>query len=226
MSITSDIRGYADNAIEQAIEQGRQVLGQAQSQFNDVTGQANEFVGKLSGSARENVTQLSTRAGGLRTQAEKAINLDAVKSAVEPYLAHARDYRHSVTDRAEALISTAKKDPRVAKAFETAESVTGLVVETVQDRIVRPAQSLTRRGEAAPRKSPRKSTSANSTGANSSGANSSGANSSGAKSSSHASATKPATTRSASTAPARKTTARKTTARKTTAKKSSGSSKA
>lgn len=87
MSITSDIRGYADTAIEQ----GRQVLGQAQSQLNDVTGQANEFVTDL------------------RAQAEKALNLDAIKTAVEPYLAQAKGYRHSVTDRAEALINTARR---------------------------------------------------------------------------------------------------------------------
>jgi len=116
MSITRDLRGYADTAIEQ----GRQVLGQAQSQLNDVTGQANEFVSDL------------------RAQAEKALNLDAIKTAVEPYLAQAKGYRHSVTDRAEALINTAKKDPRVAKAFVTAEQLTGVVVETVQQRLVQP----------------------------------------------------------------------------------------
>jgi len=127
MSITRDIRGYADTAIEQ----GRQVLGQAQSQLNDVTGAvltpANEFVADL------------------RAQAEKALNLDAIKTAVEPYLAQAKGYRHSVTDRAEALINTAKKDPRVAKAFVTAEQLTGAVVETVQQRLVQPVWTFTGR---------------------------------------------------------------------------------
>ena len=143
MSITSEIRGYADTALEQ----GRQVFGQAQSQLNEVTGQANEFVFRLTGTARENATVLTARAGDLRAQAERAVNLDAIKSAVEPYLAHARDYRHSVTDRAESLINTAKKDPRVARAFDTAGSVTGLVVDTVQDRLVLPV--LGRREESA-----------------------------------------------------------------------------
>ncbi|HEU5008716.1 MAG TPA: hypothetical protein VFT67_17215 [Jatrophihabitantaceae bacterium] len=123
MSITRDLRGYADTALEQ----GRQVLGQAQSQLNDVTGQANEFVSDL------------------RAQAEKALNLDAIKTAVEPYLAQAKGYRHSVTDRAEALINTAKKDPRVAKAFVTAEQLTGVVVETVQQRLVQPVWTFTGR---------------------------------------------------------------------------------
>lgn len=204
MSITSDIRGYADTAIEQ----GRQVLEQAQSQLNDVTGQANEIVGKLTGTARENVTQLGDRAGDLRAQAEKAINLEAIKAAVEPYLAQARDYRHSVTDRAESLIKTAKKDPRVAKAFQTAESVTGIVVDTVQERVVKPVQSLARRGGSASGK-PAKSAAAKST------------SRPAAKSAAATkSASKPATTRSANKttakAPARKSTARKSAAKKST----------
>lgn len=120
MSITRDLRGYADTAIEQ----GRQVLGQAQSQLGGVTVQANEFVADL------------------RAQAEKALNVDALKTAVEPYLAQANGYRHSVTDRAEALINTAKKDPRVAKAFVTAEQLAGVVVETVQQRLVQPVWTI------------------------------------------------------------------------------------
>lgn len=124
MSITREIRSYADTAIEQ----GRQALGQAQSQLTDVTGAvlapAGDFVADL------------------RAQAGKAISLDAVKTAVEPYLAQANGYRHSVTDRAEVLLETAKKDPRVAKAFGTAESVTGLVRLTVQDRVVKPARAF------------------------------------------------------------------------------------
>jgi hypothetical protein len=123
MSITRELRGYADTAIEQ----GRQVLGQAQSQLGGVTVTANEFVSDL------------------RAQAEKALNVDAIKTAVEPYLAQAKGYRHSVTDRAEALINTAKKDPRVAKAFVTAEQLTGVVVETVQQRLVQPVWTLAAR---------------------------------------------------------------------------------
>jgi hypothetical protein len=118
MSITRDLREYADTAIEQ----GRHVLGQA----------------------------------------EKALNLDAIKTAVEPYLAQAKGYGHSVTDRAGSLINTAKndprvarafdtakKDPRVAKAFDTAEQVTGVVVETVQQRLVQPVITFAGRGATA-----------------------------------------------------------------------------
>jgi hypothetical protein len=132
MSITNDIRSYADTALEQ----GKQVVGQAQAQINGLTG-----------TARSNVTQLTTRAGGavtdLRTQAEKTLNLEAVRTAVEPYLAQAKQYRASVTDRAEGLFETVKSDKRVAKVVATAESLTGTVVGTVNDRVVKPVSALT-----------------------------------------------------------------------------------
>jgi hypothetical protein len=132
MSITNDIRSYADTALEQ----GKQVVGQAQAQFNEITG-----------TARTNVTHLTTRATGavtdLRTQAEKTLNLDAIRTAVEPYLAQAKQYRASVTDRAEGLFETVKSDKRVAKVVATAESFTGVVVDTVNDRVVKPVSALT-----------------------------------------------------------------------------------
>jgi len=143
MSITSDIRSYADSALEQ----GKSVLDQAQSQLNDVTSQANEFVVKLRGTATDNVTAFTKTANGyvvdLRTQAEKAVNVEAIKAAIQPYLAQAKGYSTSVTDRAEGLYNTVKKDERVAKLVTTVEGLTGLVVETVQDRVVKPVQSLT-----------------------------------------------------------------------------------
>ncbi len=146
MSITSDIRSYADTALEQ----GKQVLDQAQAQLNDVSGQANQLAGK----AKDNVSGLTGKITGsagdtladLRTQAEKAVNLDAVKSAVEPYLAQAKGYTNTVGDRAEELFSTLTSDPRVAKLVATAESLAGVVVETVHERVVKPVQSLTGRG--------------------------------------------------------------------------------
>jgi uncharacterized protein YjbJ (UPF0337 family) len=198
MSITNDIRSYADTTLEQ----GKRVVGQAQAQFNDVTGQANEFVGKLTGTAKDSVSGFTSKATGavndLRSQAEKTINIDAIKSAVEPYLAQAKQYRNSVTDRAEGLFETVKSDKRVAKVITTAESFTGVVVETVQHRVVKPVVSLTRRGtKATPKKTPAAKASA-----------------------------KPAATRPAKKAPAKKatqSTATKSTARKTPAKKAAQS---
>jgi hypothetical protein len=139
MSITSDIRAYADTAVSQ----GKQVLDTAQAQLNDVTGQANELYGKT----KDNVTDIAGKAtdavNDLRVSAEKAINFDAIKTAVEPYLAQVKDYTSIVTDRADALLSGVKSDPRVAKLVEAARPVTTVVVDTVQDRVVKPVQSLT-----------------------------------------------------------------------------------
>jgi ABC-type transporter Mla subunit MlaD len=185
MSIASDIRSYADTAVSQ----GKQVLDQAQAQLNDVTGQANEFAGK----ANEFVSDIAEKATGavtdLRSSAEKAINFGAIKTAVEPYLAQVKTYTASVTDRAEVLFQGVKNDERVAKLVDTAGSVTGVVVETVQDRVVKPVQSLTGRGRkpAAPKAATTKP------------------------------AAKPAATRPAPSKPASKPAARKAPARRTKA---------
>jgi ElaB/YqjD/DUF883 family membrane-anchored ribosome-binding protein len=113
MSITSDLRAYADKA---------------QAQLNDVTGQANEFVTKFAGPVKENVSEL-------RAQAEKAINLDAVKTAVEPYLDQVKNYRAAVTEKAEALFEQVKSDPRVKQ-----------LVDVVEERVVKPVRTLVNRG--------------------------------------------------------------------------------
>ncbi len=198
MSITNDIRGYADTALEQ----GKQVVGQAQAQINGITG-----------TARSNVTQLTNRASGavtdLRSQAEKTLNIDAIKTAVEPYLAQAKQYRASVTDRAEGLFETVKSDKRVAKVVATAESVTGTVVTTVvgtvNERVVKPVSSLTGIGAKPVTKPAARKTTAKK-------------------------ATKPASTRPAAkkTTAAKKTVAAKktTAARKTTAAKKTAAKKA
>lgn len=145
MSIRNDIREYADTAIEQ----GRQVLDQAQGQLGEVAGQATELVGKT-------ITDL-------RAQAERLVNVDALRTAAEPYLAQADSYRHSVTDRAGDWLNTARNaahsDPRIAKAYDTAEAVTVRMVETVQLRVVKPVQAFAGRGvptQPAGKPSPRK----------------------------------------------------------------------
>jgi hypothetical protein len=142
MSIASDIRSYADTAVSQ----GKQALDQAQAQINDVTGQANELYGKTRENVSEIASKASTAVNDLRVSAEKAINLDAIKTAVEPYLSQVKDYTSTVTDRAEGLLSGVKSDKRVVKLVDAAGSVTGIVVETVQERVVKPVQSLTGRG--------------------------------------------------------------------------------
>ena len=136
MSIASDIRTYADTAVSQ----GRQVLDSslatAQAQLNDVTGTANDYASTIADKATETVNEL-------RVTAEKAINLDALKTAVEPYLAQAKEYGASVTDRAEDVLNNLRSDKRVAKVLDSATAVSGVVFEQVNDRIVKPVQSLT-----------------------------------------------------------------------------------
>jgi hypothetical protein len=120
MSITRDLRSYADAALEQ----GKHVVARAQNHFEDASGQANQVVGKFAGTANKTVADLR---------------------------AHAKGYGSSVAERAEGLFAAAQQDERVAKLVGAAEVITGLVVETVHARVVKPVQSLTGRGVAAVR---------------------------------------------------------------------------
>jgi ElaB/YqjD/DUF883 family membrane-anchored ribosome-binding protein len=150
MSITSDIRSYADTALGQGKQAFDQALEQAQTQLNDVTGRYNDLVGKLTGEAKTNVSEIREKSvaavSDLRAQAEKAVNLDAIKAAVEPYLTQAKGYGTTVSAKVEELLETAKKNDQVAKLLAAAESLTGTIVETVQERIVKPVKDLTNRG--------------------------------------------------------------------------------
>ena len=200
MSITSDIRNYADTALEQGKSAVNQAVGQAQAQISQAQAQFNG----ITGTAKTNVSELTNRAQGavtdLRTQAEKTLNLDAIKTAVEPYLAQARQYRATVTDRAEELFETVygtvTRDKRVAKVVATAESFSGVVVETVTERVVKPVASLTGRGsKPAARKAATK------------------------PASTRPAAKKSSATSAAKTAPAKKATAARSTATKSTPRK-------
>jgi phage shock protein A len=142
MSIATDLRSYADTAVSQGRQFVDQAVEQAQAQLNDVTGQANELFGKGKEIANSLATNATATVTDLRTQAEKAINLDAVRTAVEPYLAQVKGYGQDLGERAESLVGTVKSDPRVAKLVEAA----GVVVETVQEKVVKPVQSLAGRG--------------------------------------------------------------------------------
>jgi ABC-type transporter Mla subunit MlaD len=55
----------------------------------------------------------------------------------------AKGYAGAVSDRAEELLATARKDERIARLLDSAEAVTGTVVETVQQHVVKPVQKLT-----------------------------------------------------------------------------------
>ena len=78
MSITSDIRSYADTAVAEGRKVLDTTLATAQVQLQNVSAVANK-----AGEAVHDV----------RTSAEKAINADALRAAVAPYVAQAKGYQ-------------------------------------------------------------------------------------------------------------------------------------
>jgi hypothetical protein len=200
MSIASDLRSYADTAVNQGKQVLDSTISTASAQLTDVTGQANEFYGKTKESVVEIAGKASSAVQDLRSSAEKAVNLNAIKTAVEPYVAQVKGYTHQVTDRAEALLAGAKIDTQVAT-----------LVGTVQERVVKPVLSLTGRGskpaQATPTPAPAKPAAAT-------------------KAATKPAATKPAATKPAPAKPATKSAATKpaaTTARKAPAKRTTNS---
>jgi hypothetical protein len=187
MSITNDLRAYADSAVDR----GRQTLSSAQSQLGGVNRQAGDFVGKVTDTATEAVTDL-------RESAEKIVNVDALRTAIEPYLSSLRSYGDSVSERVDELVATLRKDPRFAKLFDTADSVSDVVLELVQERVVKPVQSFA--GSASSRQPARKP----------SPRPGASTTTSASKSTPKSTSTRPATTRK----PATTTTARKAPAKK------------
>jgi hypothetical protein len=117
MSITSDVRAYADNAIEVAVGQGKNALDAAQA-----------GLGKLqhnvaSAKAVESITP----------------NVDALRGAIEPYLATVLAYGAQFAGRvsigAEAAVADLKKDARIAQVIHTGEALATVVVEAVHERV-------------------------------------------------------------------------------------------
>ena len=194
MSITSDLKNYVD-----------QTVATAQSQLNDVAGTANEYVGKYRDDIADVASKANDAVNDLRVGAEKAINLDAIKTAVEPYFAQAREYGSAVTDRAEGLFNGVLDDPRLAKFVETANSVSAVVIEQVTEYVVKPVQSFTGFGsKSAARTAPKPSKPATTKPANKPGTS---------RPSAVKSTAKKATAKTTSTT---KPAARKSTARKST----------
>lgn len=114
------IRTYADNAVAQ---------GKLAAE------QANQFVGSLADRATGAV-------GELRAHAERALPIDTIKSVVEPYVARTRE-------QLQKHVQTVTSDPRAAKAIATAETVAGVVTDTVTEHIVKPVVSRTGLGKPA-----------------------------------------------------------------------------
>jgi hypothetical protein len=155
MSITSDVRSYADAAVEQ----GKQVVDQAQSRLTGVASDATELAGKVSGTATEVAEKVQGHAQGLTGKAietagelrtfgetlyERVIAwpvVETVASSVEPYLGQLKEYGATVTERIEEFYADLKKNDQVAKALDSAEFVAGAVIDTVSARVVKPVRS-------------------------------------------------------------------------------------
>ena len=120
MSITSDVRSYADAALEQ----GRHVVDQAQ-------GRAHGLAGKASATYTD-----------LRGRVVALPGVEAVSSTVEPYVAQLHGYRVALTGKVEELYSGLKSNEQVAKALAPAELFVGVVLDTVDERVVKPVRSF------------------------------------------------------------------------------------
>jgi hypothetical protein len=141
MSIASDVRSYADSALEQ----GKQVVDQAQSRFSDVQGGAQDLAGKAAGKASETYTDLRTRGEALYERVSTLPVVERATAVAEPYVAQLNGYRTTVSDKVEQLYTDLKKNDQVAKVLGAAETAAGVVIETVNDRVVNPVKSLLER---------------------------------------------------------------------------------
>lgn len=144
MSFSDDVKAYTDAALEQ----GMRAIDQAQAVLAEMTGDATELAARLQ--ERGELVFVSVRAGdpkGLINIARG--DLELFLSTVEPYVAQALSLRAALIEKTAEFVGDVRKDPRVAKAYETAESLTGAVVETMNERVVAPTMSMMGRQPAA-----------------------------------------------------------------------------
>lgn len=117
MSIASDVRSYADSALEQ---------------------------GKHA--AAEAYADLRTRGEALYERVSTLPVVERATAVAEPYVsqvgAQLNGYRATVTDKVEQLYADLKKNDQVAKVLGVAETAAGVVVETVNERVVTPVKSI------------------------------------------------------------------------------------
>ena len=156
MSITNDVRSYADAAIER----GKHVVDQAESRLTEVASEATGLAGKVSVTATEVVDKVQDRTHGLTGKAVETYGelrnfgeslygrvvalpvVESVTSTVEPYVGQLNGYRLVLTEKVEGLYADLKKNDQMAKVLDNAESVAGVVIGTVQERVVKPVRSM------------------------------------------------------------------------------------
>lgn len=141
MSLVSDVRSYADSALEQ----GKQAVDQAQSRFSDVQGSAQDLAGKAVRQASDTYADLRTRGEAVYERVSTLPVVERATAVAEPYVAQLNGYRTAVTDKVEQLYTDLKKNDQVAKVLGVAETAAGVVIETVNERVVNPVKSLLER---------------------------------------------------------------------------------
>ena len=148
MSITNDVRTYADVALEQ----GKHVVDQAQAAVTEritgVAGDATVVVEKVQSRAQGLASKASETYGELASLGESLYErvsalpvVDSVSSTVEPYVAQLNGYRAAFTEKVEELYADLKKNEQVAKVLDSAELAATAVLDTVNERVIKPVRS-------------------------------------------------------------------------------------
>jgi hypothetical protein len=148
MSITNEVRTYADAALEQ----GKQVVDQAQARLTDrintVADDATVVVEKVQDRAQGLVSKASETYGELAGLGESLYErvstlpvVDSLSSTVEPYVAQLKGYGTVVAEKAEELFADLKKNEQFAKVLGSAELAATAVLETVNERVIKPVRS-------------------------------------------------------------------------------------
>ncbi len=148
MSITNDVRTYADVALEQ----GKHVVDQAQAAVSEritgVAGDATVVVEKvqsraqnLASKASETYSELAGLGESLYERVSTLPVVDSVSSTVEPYVAQLNGYRTAFTGKVEELYADLKKNEQVAKVLDSAELAATAVLDTVNERVIKPVRS-------------------------------------------------------------------------------------
>jgi len=122
MSITSDVRSYADSA-----------LGQAQARLTEVRGDATELANSLLSRATTTCMELRSKGEALTRRAG---------ASIEPYVAQLKGYGTVAAETFEQAYAELRKNDQVAKVIAAA----GVSVDAVQGRVT----SLLDRQPAAP----------------------------------------------------------------------------
>jgi hypothetical protein len=184
MSITTDLKTYADIAAQAAQTRFGSAAAEAAGLLEKIRDSANGMIDSaekaidraqgeamvIRGRANGALGNVRTRGEGLKSASPLPLMRVTVGSTVEPYVEQAKALGASIGDMAEKFLASLQSDPRMAKLVGAAgEAVTSAetaltdvqkdprveklvsraetLVETVQDKVVKPALTLAGRAE-------------------------------------------------------------------------------